>query len=100
MIFWNTYYKQWVNVSSFPRLIIRYEDLLFHPKKVIDKVCQCGGGKINTAKFTSIKGFAKNHGSTFNKAKNKMMDDVDILLSFIHGSWEIRDAILSDRDKQ
>jgi len=40
---WNDWYSQWIDVT-FPRLIIRFEDLLFHAEEVVGQVCTCGGG--------------------------------------------------------
>jgi hypothetical protein len=34
--------------SLWPRLIIRFEDTLYYPRQVIEKVCTCGGGTMNT----------------------------------------------------
>ena len=42
---WNTWYGDWIN-ADFPRLIVRFEDLLFHTETVVRKVCECGGGEI------------------------------------------------------
>ena len=35
----------WINVKSYPRIFVRYEDLLFQPLVVIQRVCECAGGK-------------------------------------------------------
>ena len=43
---WNDWYGDYVSITDFPRLIIRYEDLLFHLEEVMTKVCECGGGKL------------------------------------------------------
>ena len=57
--YWNDWYRSYlhntVNASSadgggqrptqkFPRLLIRFEDTLFHAKTVMKSVCACGGG--------------------------------------------------------
>ena len=42
---WNDYYKEYLDVS-FPRLIVRFEDLVFHPKEVTKTVCECAGGTM------------------------------------------------------
>jgi hypothetical protein len=42
---WNVWNKEWYNVS-FPRLMVRFEDLLFHAENVVSQVCQCGGGTM------------------------------------------------------
>ena len=43
---WNDWYGDYLAISSFPRLIIRYEDLLFHLEEVVTEVCHCGGGTL------------------------------------------------------
>jgi hypothetical protein len=45
--FWNDWYREYMNVN-FSRIIVRYEDLLFHTKYVTETVCECAGGTIFT----------------------------------------------------
>ena len=45
---WNDWYTAYLETSSFPRLMIRIEDLVFHTKATIDQVCQCVGGQLRT----------------------------------------------------
>jgi len=40
---WNTWYNNYKNVK-FPRLIVRFEDLLYRPEEVIRASCRCAGG--------------------------------------------------------
>ena len=42
---WNSYYTEYKE-AQFPRLIVRYEDLIFHPEEVTEKVCKCAGGSM------------------------------------------------------
>ena len=35
--------------TFWPRLIVRFEDTLFYPRQVIEKVCNCGGGTMKTS---------------------------------------------------
>ena len=42
---WNTWYGDWMDVE-FPRLIVRFEDLLFHAEYVLTQVCECAGGQL------------------------------------------------------
>jgi len=44
--FWNTWYSDYLDVVEFPRLIIRFEDILFHLEEVLTQVCHCGGGEV------------------------------------------------------
>ena len=39
---WNRAYLE----ASFPRLVVRYEDLLFSPYEVARAVCGCLGGRV------------------------------------------------------
>jgi len=42
---WNTYYGDWIN-SDFPKVIVRFEDLLLHAEAVVEKICDCVGGTM------------------------------------------------------
>ncbi len=47
--FWNNWYESYFDSSAdkaWPRLMIRFEDTLFHPKQVMEQVCYCGGGTL------------------------------------------------------
>ena len=44
--FWNQWYSQYYFEDSFPRLMIRFEDLLFHTEIIVTQVCQCAGGQL------------------------------------------------------
>jgi len=48
---WNKWYGEYSDAaaadnSSFPRLIVRFEDLLFHHDEVMTQVCECAGGTV------------------------------------------------------
>ena len=43
---WNDYYGGYYKQNRFPRVIVRFEDLIFHPKQVIQAVCECAGGEL------------------------------------------------------
>ena len=54
---WNTWYGDWMN-STFPFMAIRFEDLLFRPQEVIEKMCHCVSGEmIHDEKTGDRKGF-------------------------------------------
>eukprot|EP00541_Cyclophora_tenuis_P012168 CAMPEP_0116552586 /NCGR_PEP_ID=MMETSP0397-20121206/6572_1 /TAXON_ID=216820 /ORGANISM="Cyclophora tenuis, Strain ECT3854" /LENGTH=202 /DNA_ID=CAMNT_0004077559 /DNA_START=96 /DNA_END=702 /DNA_ORIENTATION=+ len=44
--FWNDWYREYWNITTMNRLIVRFEDLLFHPKAVTTAVCECAGGSL------------------------------------------------------
>jgi hypothetical protein len=39
---WSDWYNQYMQ-ADYPRLIIRFEDILFHVREVISIVCECAG---------------------------------------------------------
>ena len=45
---WNSFYSGYLN-ATFPRLIIRYEDLLLYSDEIIPQICNCVGGKLINA---------------------------------------------------
>mmetsp|Transcript_15636 Transcript_15636/g.31761 ORF Transcript_15636/g.31761 Transcript_15636/m.31761 type:complete len:451 (-) Transcript_15636:1303-2655(-) len=55
--FWSIWYKQYLD-ADFPRLMIRFEDLLFHAEETITEVCECGGGTMNSV-FRYVEDSAK-----------------------------------------
>jgi len=56
---WNTWYNDWV-YADFPRLIVRYEDVLFNPKYLTKTICHCAGGVMKQDKeFKHVVGAAK-----------------------------------------
>ena len=40
--YWGEWYKQYLE-ADYPRLIVRFEDIQFHAKELIETVCQCAG---------------------------------------------------------
>jgi hypothetical protein len=40
---WNEWYQLYFN-ATFPRVMVRFEDLLFYGKEVTETLCACGGG--------------------------------------------------------
>ena len=61
--FWNSWYAQYYN-TEIPRLIVRYEDLLFAPKRTVRAVCECVGGKLKRDfdSFSEAAKFGQGHG--------------------------------------
>jgi len=47
---WSEWYSEYVE-SEFPRLIVRFEDLLFHPEYVVDQIRQCSGADWRSDRF-------------------------------------------------
>jgi hypothetical protein len=55
--FWNEWYAEYLQ-APFPRLIVRFEDLIFHAKEVTTQVCNCAGGTMQP-RFSYIQNSAK-----------------------------------------
>jgi hypothetical protein len=45
--YWNDWYESYL-AADFPRLLIRFEDTLFHGKEVMNQVCECGGAQLSS----------------------------------------------------
>lgn len=43
---WNDWYHAYVKNATYPLLMIRMEDLVFHTKSTIAQVCECVGGQF------------------------------------------------------
>ena len=44
---WNVWNGEYYNETQLPTLMVRFEDIVFHPKEVTKQVCECvGGGKV------------------------------------------------------
>jgi len=56
---WSKYYRSYMNDADFPRLIIRFEDTLFHAEKVMRIVSDCVGMPMDDAPFLYELGKAK-----------------------------------------
>ena len=57
---WNDWYREYWNITTMNRLIVRFEDLLFHPKAVTTAVCKCAGGSLKRdGKFEYVLDSAK-----------------------------------------
>ena len=72
--FWNDWYNEYVN-ASFPRIIVRFEDLVFHAKEVTTTVCHCAGGEMKP-KFTYIVNSAKKGAAAHGKDRTSFVDAI------------------------
>ena len=89
---WLDNYNNWLKINAYPRVFVRYEDLLFKPLPVIQKICDCAGGKyVGDRAFyfedDSAKGEVGSHkgGSGMVKALLK------------YGSMEFRKNVIKDK---
>jgi hypothetical protein len=60
--YWSEWYRQYLH-ADFPRLIVRYEDTIFHAEKVLKAVAQCAGIRPNE-RFVFVGREAKGHGAS------------------------------------
>lgn len=90
--FYNDFYHQYLE-ADFPRVIVRYEDLLFFGKNVTETLCECGGGVPREDEFVfpldSSKAGFQGHGS-------ERTNLYDALVRY--GNDEGRTKSLTDRD--
>jgi hypothetical protein len=43
---YNDYYNEYIELAKIPFLLVRFEDLVFHPEETTKTVCECAGGKM------------------------------------------------------
>ncbi len=73
---WNDYYREYLEVP-FPRLIVRIEDLIFHPEEVTTTVCECAGGSMRyDGTFTYIVNSAKKGEHAHGKERTGYVDAI------------------------
>ena len=74
---WNKWYEEWEE-QTFPRLTVRFEDLLFHGEEVTKVACECVGGVFTNKPFSYIEGSAKENGMPIHDGENA----IDLCQSF------------------
>jgi hypothetical protein len=89
---WNDYYQEYLT-ASFPRLLVRFEDLVFHPEEVTRTVCECAGGSMKKGrKFTYIVDSAKKGEAAHGKIKTGYVEAIIKYGSEKHRYQNYRDA--------
>lgn len=89
---YNEWYGDWLDVD-FPRLIIRFEDLLFHAEQVVERVCKCGGGVMKDGPFEYVQDSAKK--GTAHKGSNGLVKSM-----LQYGNVKKRAEAYSSKDLQ
>jgi hypothetical protein len=84
---WNDWYEGYLE-ADFPRLIIRFEDTLFHGKEVMKQICQCGGAQ-QPSQFSYVVDEAKDHRG----AQNNM---VSAIIKYGTDTWRYHN--MTDED--
>uniref|UniRef100_A0A7R9ZST0 Sulfotransferase domain-containing protein n=1 Tax=Craspedostauros australis TaxID=1486917 RepID=A0A7R9ZST0_9STRA len=73
---WNDFYNEYLDVK-FDRLIVRFEDLLFHTKEVTQQVCHCAGGAMRKdGRFVYIQDSAKKGKTAHGSARTGFLDAI------------------------
>lgn len=71
---WNSYYGEYI-AATFPRLIVRLEDLVFHPEEVTTAICHCAGGSMRAnGKFKYVVDSAKKGDTAHGKDRTGFVD--------------------------
>jgi hypothetical protein len=78
--FWNEWYEEYLQ-APFPRLIIRFEDLIFHARNVVTTVCHCAGGEM-TEEFTYIVNSAKKGTPGVHGKKEDRTSFIDAIIRY------------------
>lgn len=79
---WNGFYQDYVKVN-FPRIIIRFEDMLLYPDQVLKEIANCVG--VDVAKIIKFQAqSSKTHGSqsSWLKTLEKTGNDTDRIVGF------------------
>lgn len=59
---WKEWYQEYFD-AEYPRLMIRLEDLVFHPYELLSSVCKCVDGEmVDREDFSLVGESSKNHG--------------------------------------
>ena len=72
---WKLWYEPYFlpeRYNQTPRLMVRHEDMVFRPEKVIKAVCECAGGKL-APKFQYMED-AANQGKGHGKHRSGLLD--------------------------
>lgn len=69
---WANWYHYYLRMATYPRLLVRFEDMLLHAPAILKKVAECAGTTV-PEQFTFQTASSKSHGSgtTFLKAITK-----------------------------
>jgi hypothetical protein len=53
--FWSTWYNEYLQ-ADYPRLMVRFEDLIFHQRQLISTICECVGAVAKQEHFSYVVG--------------------------------------------
>jgi len=73
---WNDWYTEY-RTANFPHLMVRFEDLVFHPEEVTKQVCHCAGGEMRKdGRFIYIVDSAKKGKAAHGKNRTGYVDAI------------------------
>ena len=72
---WSEWYQDWID-AEFPRLMVRFEDLVFHTESVITQTCHCAGGNMYPGPFKYIQDSAKGETQRVHKGGNGLVKSI------------------------
>jgi hypothetical protein len=67
---WSEYYRQYEK-ADYPRLLVKYEDMILHPKRLTAELCECVGGEMNASAFSLIADNVKHGHSEHGKQQKE-----------------------------
>lgn len=72
---WNDWYNNYM-IQEFPRVFVRFEDLLFYGKNVTQTLCRCGGGVPRRPEFVHVRSSAKLGTAAHGANKTGLLDAI------------------------
>ena len=84
---YNDYYGNYM-AAKFPRLMVRFEDLVFFPKQVITQICHCAGGELEKGPFKYVVESAKKGSAHGAKSERTGFLDAIIRYGRRQGRWK------------
>jgi len=90
---WNKYYRDYFEVTNYPRLIVRYEDFLTHPVEITTKICECAGGVMQHPKKFDIQTESAKGNWGVHKGSQGLVSALKK-----YGNAEIRKSAFPDRN--
>lgn len=69
---WNEFYQEYLK-ADFPRLIVRFEDAIFHLPQIVQHIQECVGAYSKHDSLQVQAGYAKRHGNTAGTSLLKVM---------------------------
>ena len=79
---WRDWYTEYFN-ATFPRLIVRLEDLVYNPRNVMKEVCECVGGSLAPNLTLLVNSAKKGLGNVHGKIKTGLLD---AMFNHVHGN--------------